>query len=370
MDDALTDIYAQCLERLEAGATVEECLAAYPQERAALEGLLRLAARLRALPRPAPLPAAARAAIATSVLAEVATQRNVSTSAARSTIAWRPPHPFDPSAMLAGILRALGYRGALSPLVLRLASAAIAVVLALVLGMGVFAAARAIINAIAPQPTATPMPTLAPAQTFTLDGPIEQIAPDGWVVNGIPVAIDAQTAIAGTPAIGAVAHLRGLIQADGTLLAQQVTIAASPTPASSAASPAATAVPPAPTAASLPTATSVPPSPVPALATSGDPFEQLRTLIIAGIGDGRAGPHGDELLKRLNDAQEALIKGETKPAGDRLRDMNKWLQDRVRDGKINVAFAQQVAAGIDRIASTYGLQTQDDKPPKPPKPKP
>jgi hypothetical protein len=114
----------------------------------------------------------------------------------------------------------------------------------------------------------------------------------------------------------------------------------------------------------------VPPSPVPAPATSGDPFEQLRTLIIAGIGDGRAGPHGGELLKRLNDAQEKLIKGETKPAGDRLRDMKKWLQDRVRDGNVDVAFTQQVAAGIDRIASTYGLQTQEDKPPKPPKPKP
>jgi len=352
MDDALSDIFALCMARLDTGATVEECLAAYPQDRAALEGPLRLAARLRALPRPSPLPEPARSAMATQVLAQVAAQRAAPPTTARPT-----PRSFDPSAALAGILRALGYRGTLSPVALRLASAAIALVLALVLGTGVFAATRAIINAIAPSPTAVPLPTLVPAQAFTLDGSIEQIAPEGWVVKGISVALDTQTAVSGTPAVGALAHLRGVIQPNGTLLAQQVTVAALPTQAPSAAAPAATAVPP--------------PSPAPPPAASGDPFEQLRALIIAGITDGRAGPHGDELLKRLNDAQEALIKGETKPAGDRLRDMKKWLQDRVRDGNVDVAFAQQVQAGIDRIASIYSLQVEDPKPPKPPpKPKP
>jgi uncharacterized protein GlcG (DUF336 family) len=52
-----------------------------------------------------------------------------------------------------------------------------------------------------------------PAATpFTLDGPIEQIAPERWVVNGIAVALDAQTTIMGAPQVGAVVQIRG----DGT----------------------------------------------------------------------------------------------------------------------------------------------------------
>src|SRR5687767_2553103 len=134
MDDTLSDIFAECLARLDSGATVDECLVAYPQQRAALEAPLRLAARLRTLPRPAPLPLAARAALTTRVLAQVAAQRSAATGSVQSTPARPTPPALDPSAMLAGVLRALGYRGPLSPAWLRLASAAIALILALAIG--------------------------------------------------------------------------------------------------------------------------------------------------------------------------------------------------------------------------------------------
>src|SRR5215210_7802030 len=115
MDDALTDIYAECLARLDAGATVDECLVAFPQHRGELEGPLRLAARLRTLSRPAPLPAPARAAIATQVLAQVAAQRSSTSGSVPPAPARSAPRRFDSSAMLAGVLRALGYCGPLSP---------------------------------------------------------------------------------------------------------------------------------------------------------------------------------------------------------------------------------------------------------------
>src|SRR5215211_4244280 len=122
MDDVLSDIFAQCLARLDTGATVDECLAAYSQHRAALEPSLTLAARLRSLPRPAPLAAPARAAIATQVLAQVAAQRSAITGSAKLAPARSTPWRLDSTALLAGVLRALGYRGPLSLTWLRLAS--------------------------------------------------------------------------------------------------------------------------------------------------------------------------------------------------------------------------------------------------------
>ena len=67
MDDRLADILDQCVERLTQGASVEDCLAAFPGERAELELPLRLARQLRALPHP-PLPIAARVALEQNLL--------------------------------------------------------------------------------------------------------------------------------------------------------------------------------------------------------------------------------------------------------------------------------------------------------------
>ena len=159
-----------------------------------------------------------------------------------------PPRGVD--AILAGVLRALGYRGSLGQPWLRLAGAAIAIVLALALGAGALAAARAIVNAIHPQPVVAP--TSVPASTapalglIALDGPIEQIAQEGWVVGGTTVVLTSTTAIEGTPALGAIAHVRGVAQNGGALLAQSIVVEPLPTAAS-------TSLP-----TSIPTATPVP----------------------------------------------------------------------------------------------------------------
>jgi hypothetical protein len=376
MDEVLSDIYAQCLARLDAGATVEDCLAAYPQQRVALEGPLRLAARLRALPGPAPLPSAARAAMATKVLAQVAAQRSATTGSVRSTRAQPISRAFDPVATLAGVLRALGYRGPLSPTWLRLASVAIGLILALILSAGALAAARAIIHAIAPpQPTAVPTstgPTLVPAETFTLDGPIAQIATDGWVVNGMPVALDAQTTISGTPAVGAVAHVRGTLQDNGSLLARSITVDAvviptgpptgAPTAAPVEAPSTSAPIAEAPTAVpELTVAPTTAPEPPPAPATSGDLFAQLRALLVAGVADGRAGEDGKELVKKFDEGYAAFASGDLQKTAEKLRELRQKVQEKTREGKMEANFSRQVLGLIDTIANSYSLNVASDE---------
>ena len=359
MDERFSDIFAECLARLDAGATVDECLVAFPQERAALEGSLRLAARLRALPRPAPLPPAARAAMATQVLGQVAAQRSAITGSVQPGLARSTLRRLDTSAMLAGVLRALGYRGPLSLTWLRLASAAIALILALVLSAGALAAARAIIRVIAP-PQATPVPTSAaptfvPAETFALDGPIEQIAPDSWIVSGIAVAIDSQTVITGTPVVGAIAHIRGVVPANGTLQAQRaavevqinIPLVIGPANPSSTNAPQPTPAPTPPVAVPQPTA---------APAAPADPFDQLRALLEIGIADGRAGRNGQDLIGRLDEVRQAVAQGNANKAAGQLRGLQDQLRNGARKGTIDPAFAQQALDGIDAIATTYGLR--------------
>ncbi len=221
----LAGILQTCLTRIEGGASVDECLAAYPQQRGALEMPLSAAVQIRALPRPT-MPATTRAALETRMLA-LAAQRRAAPPPVFSSNGHAPlPVPVravGPAALLAGLLRALGYRGPLALPWLRLASAAIALVLALALATGALAAAGAIVRAIqAPPPT--PTITLPAATPFTLDGPIEQITSERWVVNGFTVILDAQTTLKDTPRIGAIAHVRGEVQADATLHARSITV--------------------------------------------------------------------------------------------------------------------------------------------------
>jgi hypothetical protein len=170
-------------------------------------------------------------------------------------------------AILAGVLRALGYGGPLSQPWLRLAAAAVAIVLALVLSAGALAAARAIIQVIQPQPTVVPTsapPTTAPALALiALDGPIEQIAQEGWVVGGTTVVLTSTTLIEGTPALGAPAHVRGVVQNGGALLARSIVV--EPLPASPSISPIVTpTATPAPTVTPALTVTPIPVVPAPA----------------------------------------------------------------------------------------------------------
>ena len=77
-------------------------------------------------------------------------------------------------------------------------------------------------------PSSAPTAALAqqPATPFTLDGSIEQLAQERWMVAGTPIVLDALTVITGTPALGAVSHIQGELTADGAFLARSITVAA------------------------------------------------------------------------------------------------------------------------------------------------
>src|SRR5262245_4281634 len=62
------------------------------------------------------------------------------------------------------------------------------------------------------------------AAPFMLDGTIEQLAQERWVVAGTPVVLDAQTVITGTPTKGAMAHIQGELSTDAVILARTITV--------------------------------------------------------------------------------------------------------------------------------------------------
>jgi hypothetical protein len=136
----------------------------------------------------------------------------------------------------------------------------------------------------------------------------------------------------------------------------QPTVAATPAPSPV---PQATAPPPPPSP--IPQPTVPPPSPAPP--ADADTVAQLRALLEAGTADGRAGKDGTELLKKLDEVEQALAKGDAKKAQDRLRDMQKRVQEGVRKDTIEPQFAQQVLDGIAAIAGQYNLSLPpNDKP--------
>ena len=252
MEDGLSDILDQCLARLEQGATVEECLAAFPGQHAELELSLRVAAQVRALPRPA-MPAATRAALETQMLAAAASRRAAwapNGSHRPAVAAGRSPRRrLDPAALLAGLLGAIGYRGASGQPWLRPAALAATLLLALALSAGALAAARAIVGTARPAPTATAtaLPTSRQA-TAAIEGTIERLAQERWVVGGRIVLVGPETAIEGTPAVGAAARISGMLGSDGVLTAARVVVTARP---SATATPVPTA-PPTATGAAAP----------------------------------------------------------------------------------------------------------------------
>jgi hypothetical protein len=91
-------------------------------------------------------------------------------------------------------------------------------------------------------------------------------------------------------------------------------------------------------------------------APANEPLDQLRVLLEAGKADGRAGRVSGAMLSDLSKAKQALDDGNKQRAADRLRDLQKRVLDGVKSKKVDADFAQQVLAGIDTIASVYGLE--------------
>jgi hypothetical protein len=270
MDDRLADILDQCLERIERGTSVDECLAAYPAMQADLELPLHIAAQLRVLPRPT-LPVVTRTALERKILQLVAERRAAHASnpapangtaphASPTTPRWHGIHP----TALAGLLRTLGYRGPTTPTWLRLTAVAVTVVLALVLSAGALAAASAMIGIVRPQPTSAPSvaPTAAPV---AFEGLIEQLSQERWMVSGRVILLDSQTIIRGNPIPGITAHVQGTLIAGDVLLANSIVVEAAPATLTPSVVATATLVPSAaptatPTAIIFPTLTPAAPS--------------------------------------------------------------------------------------------------------------
>ena len=68
------------------------------------------------------------------------------------------------------------------------------------------------------------------------------------------------------------------------------------------------------------------------------------------------------MLKKLEELQDALAKGDQKPASDRLRDLQKRLEDGVRKQTVDPKVAQQGVAVLQGIATQYHLPSPDAKP--------
>lgn len=359
MDETLANIFATCLQRIEAGATLDECLAAYPTARGELESLLRVATRLQALPRPALLPSAVQTAITGRVLNQLQAQQATATGALRSIQAPAGPQRLDASARLVGVLRALGYRGPLAQPWLRLGALGLALLLAVTLAAAAYGAVRAIFPPVATGPDA-----LAAATRFELQGSVEALSEATLVIAGVTIDLGPQTVITGTPAVGALAQASGQIRDDGSLLAETVVVEGDTTGPTAAPTAEPQLIPTdAPTAEPIP-APAVPteaPNPLPAPpveapAPAADPFTRLRQLLEAGQADGRAGAEGEGFLQHLAEAEAGLGQGDAKKAHDQLRDLSKKLGETARDGKIDPGFAEQAQTLIAEIEATYDLR--------------
>jgi hypothetical protein len=263
-------------------------------------------------------------------------------------------------------LRTLGYQGSLPRFWMRPAGTLLSAILALALSAGVVMAVRAAL-----QSSTTSAQTAT--ETFTLNGNIQQIAPAQWIVEGVPVIIDTQTRIDGTPTVGTQAAIQGIMLEDGTLYARTITIQ---TPPIGAIPPAPTVVLPT-TAATIPVPailpTQLPPTsaPLPASPTplasptppirADNPFTALRALLTLGVSDGRVqGKAGVFLLEKLDQAQQAASEGRANQLQKPLRDMQKKIRDQVRDGTMDSGLGQQLLDGIAIIAETYAAQPSDE----------
>jgi hypothetical protein len=199
----------------------------------------------------------------------------------------------------------------------------------------------------------TPDAVASSVETVTLRGTVQQLGQDEWLVDGMPVALDAQTAIQGLPAVGLAATVRGALGDDGVLLAREIVVDSPPTPSAAPTALPAPTTPPAPAPTNTVAPTAVPAQPAPA-----EPIAALVLLIETGMADGRAGQEGDDLLKRLRDVEEELAKGKTQSARNKLRDLHQRAAEAGAEGKIELNFSLDIQANVLVIAETYGLQWQ------------
>ena len=56
-----------------------------------------------------------------------------------------------------------------------------------------------------------------------LEGTFQSVDADGnWIINGTPVSVDPLTRLEGTPAVDQLVEVKGILQADGSILAPKI----------------------------------------------------------------------------------------------------------------------------------------------------
>lgn len=316
MSKDLATILDECLSRLREGGRLEDCLARYRQEAAEIAPLLEMALTLRTLKETEPPSPAAMAAGRERFLEEAARRRQ---SEARS---WSR-RVQKAGRQLRGLLQR-GMRG--QPALGRLATATLTALLlfALVGGGAVIASAHSLpgdplypVKRAAEQVqlllTFDPTAKASLRSRFQerrqaeveavvaqgrqveveLPGRIQSLSETIWWVGGYRVILGADTVVEGEPAVGLMADVDALAQADGSLLARRITVegprpkaplrpTATPTPT---ATPKPTATPrpltelkPSPTVSPTPTIVATPtkePSPTPSSTPTPTPTATL-----------------------------------------------------------------------------------------------
>jgi hypothetical protein len=236
-DRALAELFEECLQRLTAGESLSACLARYPEQEALLAPLLQSASAMREYGSVAPRDlTAAAASRARFMAAAQALPRPVTRSSPSGfgggLVAWW-------ASLTSGL-------SVLHPVPVALAAFLVCVVIAGVLTTGVVRAsaqalpgdslysvklvteqARLLLTtdqvgraALAEQFRQTRLQEAASivrihraVPEMQLTGSLESFTPAEWRVAGLPILIDRQTSIVGTPAIGGTVH--GIVKAPG-----------------------------------------------------------------------------------------------------------------------------------------------------------
>ncbi len=261
MNRKFETVLDECLDRIQAGATVEACLARFPEHAEALHPLLRMASAVRAVPPPRPDPAAVYAG--RQGMLRAVTERNA-----------RQP-------LLAGLFRWPWARAALALAVLFLvvgfgARGLVAVSADSLPGDRFYPVKRfteSVRYALTLDPVARQQleaefaaereeeirAVLDSGRSATIEfrGNLETIGDGFWAVGGFEVILTDQTVIVGQPAVGAIVLVQARSAGDGTLLALRLEVQSSPLPATLTATatsrPTLTPTPTRPTATSTPT---------------------------------------------------------------------------------------------------------------------
>jgi hypothetical protein len=224
----IEEVVDEALQSLLEGESAETIAARYPEYADDLRPLLFAAGTLKRAPQPqlsqpslAAMVARAQAQAADDrdrvpvIVPPIAVDSNAeATDIERAATPQRSARP-APAKKMSWSNRVAGWMRPSGPL-LRVPGA---LALVLVVALGIFVVSR-LVNQ--PQPPFIPVPTVS--TQFSVDGTIEQMGSNMWVVGGTVIYLDADTSISGKASIGSSAHVEGEIASDNRRIARSIVV--------------------------------------------------------------------------------------------------------------------------------------------------